>query len=110
MAATVSWESLRGLAEFRAQKGCAVSLYLDLDPAVTPTAGDAASRLNSLLDEAAKSNGATREELADRYEAQPRRHDQGGWSQARYQRRVDVLAADHMRDVATEVDRQLRRF
>ena len=32
------------------------------------------------------------EEVADLFEEQPRRHDQGGWSQARFQRHVDELA------------------
>ena len=32
------------LAAFEAAKGCAISLYLDLDPSVSPTAGDAATR------------------------------------------------------------------
>jgi peptide chain release factor subunit 1 len=209
MAATVSWEGLRDLAEFRAEKGCAISLYLDLDPSIAPTAGDAQTRVNSLLDEAAKSGGASRgdlthdqrqalradfdrirryfttefsrdgahgvavfcagldnvwrplpltesvrdqvrvnreffltplvplvgrgegalvavvgrergglyrlrggrlAEVADRFDHQPRRHDQGGWSQARMQRHVDALAEEHMRDVAEELDRQLRRL
>jgi peptide chain release factor subunit 1 len=207
MAATVSWEGLRGLAEFRAEKGCAISLYVDLDPSVAPTAGDAQTRVNSLLDEAAKSEGATRgdlthdqrqalrsdldrirqyfdvefsrdgahgvavfcagldnvwrplpltesvsdevrvhreffltplvplvgrgegalvavigrergdlyrlrggrlEEVVERFDEQPRRHDQGGWSQARLQRHADVLAEEHMREVAEELDRRLR--
>jgi peptide subunit release factor 1 (eRF1) len=209
MAATVSWEGLRGLAEFRAEKGCAVSLYLNLDPSIAPTAGDTQTRVNSLLDEAAKSDGASRgdlthdqkrslkadlerirryfetefsrdgahgvavfcagldnvwrplpltesvsdqvrvnreffltplvplvgrgegalvavvsrergdlyrlragrlDEVADHYDEQPRRHDQGGWSQSRMQRHVDALAEEHMRDVAEELDRQLRRL
>jgi hypothetical protein len=49
MAATVSWEKLKELAGFRAVKGRAVSLYLDLDPSVAPTAGDVATRANALL-------------------------------------------------------------
>ncbi len=63
MAATVSWDGLRELAEFRAEKGCAISLYLNLDPSTTPTAGDAATRLNSLLDEGAKGELANRHSL-----------------------------------------------
>ena len=51
MAATVSWDGLRELAGFRAEKGCAISVYVDLDPSVAPTAGDAASRVNSLIHE-----------------------------------------------------------
>lgn len=209
MAATVSWEGLRSLAAFRAEKGCAISLYVDLDPSVTPTAGDTQARVNSLLDGASRSAGAVRgdmthdqkqslradidrvrryfesefnrdgahgvavfcagidnvwralpltesvadqvrvnreffltplvplvgrgegalvalvgrergevfrlhagrlEEVADHYDHQPRRHDQGGRSQSRMQRHADTLAEEHMRDVADEVDRQLRRF
>jgi len=60
----VSLDSLRELAAFRAQNGCAISLYLDLDPRRVPTAGDAATRVHSLLDLAAKSHGATRSDLA----------------------------------------------
>src|SRR5919108_320000 len=51
MAASVSWDGLRELAAFRAQNGCAISLYLDLDPSVSPTAGDAQARGNALVDE-----------------------------------------------------------
>jgi peptide chain release factor subunit 1 len=209
MARTVTWDELRGLAAFEAKKGCAISLYLNLDPSTSPTAGDAATRLNSLLDEATKSDGANArdlshdqrqglrvdferirhyfdqefnrdgarglslfcsgldnlwrpfplteavadeirvnrllylaplvplvgrgegalvvvvgreqgrfyrlragrlEEITDLFDEQPRRHDQGGWSQARYQRHVDNLAAGHLRTVADELDRLLRRL
>ena len=54
MARTVTWDELRDLAGFETRKGCAISVYLDLDPSTTPTAGDAATRLNSLLDEGAR--------------------------------------------------------
>ena len=64
MTSTVSLDGLRELASFRAQNGCAISLYLDLDPSVTPTARDAATRVRSLLDAGAKSHGATRPDLA----------------------------------------------
>jgi len=64
MTSTVSLDSLRKLASFRAQNGCAISLYLDLDPSRTPTARDAATRVRSLLDAGAKSHGATRADLA----------------------------------------------
>lgn len=207
MAATVSWDGLRELAGFRAENGCAISLYVDLDPSVAPTAGDAATRINSLLDAGGKSEAALRgnlthderqglrddferlrayfaeefdrdgahgaavftasrdnlwrplaltesvpdrirvnrefylaplvplvgrgdgalvaavsrergelyrlragrlEEIADRSEEQPRRHDQGGLSQARHQRHIDNLAHEHLGTVAGELDRQLR--
>ena len=209
MTTTVSTQSLRELASFRAQNGCAISLYLDLDPSVTPTARDAATRVRSLLDAGSKSHGATRgdlahevrqglkadferlerffddgfdrdrshglavfaagldnvwstlplpmrvpdtirvaddfllaplvplvgrgdgalvvlvnreagrllalqagrlEEVADRSEDAPSRHDQGGWSQARFQRHVDNLAHEHYKTVAEEVHRLFRRL
>ena len=209
VAETLSWDALRDLARFRATRGRAISLYLDLDPSEVPTAGDAATRINSLLDEGEKTEATNREalshdqrealkadferirryfeedfardgvravavfcdgpedvwrplelgepvrdtvkvgeeffvaplvplvargqdaivavisreqgllyrlragrlvELVDRSEEQPRRHDQGGWSQARYQRRIDNLAEEHLRTVAVELDRQARRL
>ena len=63
MATTVTWDGLRDLAGFRAQSGCAISLNLDLDPSVTPTAADAATRVNALLDEIERSEAARRPEL-----------------------------------------------
>jgi peptide chain release factor subunit 1 len=208
MARTVTWDELRRLAGFRAANGRAISLYLNLDPSVAPTPGDADTRLNSLLDEAAKAERAgdgglrhdarqglradverirtyfdaefdpagarglavfcdgpdglwapmeladavpdaahvdrtlhltplvrhvgrgdgalavvaSREqgrffrlrngrlhEVSDLSDEQPRRHDQGGWSQARFQRRIDNLASEHLREVADELDRRVRR-
>jgi peptide chain release factor subunit 1 len=207
MASTVTWDELRALAAFEAERGCVISLFLNLDPAVSPTAGDAQTRLHSLLDEAARSDGAVRglsheqklqlrddfarlhrffeqefsrdgsrglavfcdsldglwrplplvspvgdevrvgrwlylvplvpivgrgagalvvvvgreqgrfyrlrdgrlEEITDLSDEQPRRHDQGGWSQARYQRHIDKLASEHLREVAEELDRLVRR-
>jgi peptide chain release factor subunit 1 len=209
MAATVSWDGLRELAAFRAENGCAVSLYLDLDPSVSPTAGDAQSRVNALLDEGVRRTSSTHRnlsheqrqalrndldrirrffeqefsregahgvavfaagldnvwkpvalisavpdaikigrefylaplvplvgrgdgalvavvgreqgqlfrlqggrlrELADHTEEQPGRHDQGGWSQAGFQRHIEELVGRHLRDVAVELDRQVRRL
>ena len=206
--ATVSWDGLRELAGFRAEKGCAISLYVDLDPAVAPTAGDAATRINSLVHEgteraeaaheltheqrealradlsrirdffdaefdrdgargvavfaAALDNvwrtlrladpvvdkiaigrqfllaplvplvgrgdgalvavvgrergtvyllrGGKLDELVDQFDEQPGRHDQGGWSQARYQRHIESLVHEHLKDVAEQLDRRVRRF
>jgi peptide chain release factor subunit 1 len=209
LARTITSDELRDLAAFEAEKGCAVSLYLDLDPSVSPTAGDAATRLHSLLDEAAKGDGANRRDLShdqrqglkadfarirdyyerefsregarglaiftagldnvwraldlteavrddvkvgrtlylaplvpligrgegavvvvvgrergqfyrlrggrleglvDHTEEQPGKHDQGGWSQARYQRHIETLVHDHLKDVAEELDRVVRRL
>jgi peptide chain release factor subunit 1 len=207
MASTVTWERLRELARFRAQNGCAISLYLDLDPSVTPTPSDAATRVNALIDEIERSEAARRpeltheqkeglrkdverlrtffeneferegshgfavfsanldnvwrplalservpdvikvgrslylsplvplvgrgegalvavvsrergdlyrlhesrlEEIAAHSHDQPGRHDQGGWSQARYQRHIENLVHDHLREVAEELDRLVR--
>jgi peptide chain release factor subunit 1 len=209
MATTVSWESLRELAGFRAEKGFAISVYVGLDPSVAPTAGDAQTRVRSLIDEGGKSGHASRtdlthdqrqalkgdferihryfvedftrngtrgvavfassldnfwspypltemvpdgvkvgrelylaplvplvgrgegvlvcvvgrergqllrlrggrlEEVVDQSEEQPGRHDQGGWSQANYQRHIESLVADHLRAVADELDRRVRRM
>lgn len=49
------------------------------------------------------------EPVASLFEEQPRRHDQGGWSQARYQRHIDELADRHLRGVAEELEREVRR-
>ncbi|HZO50272.1 MAG TPA: Vms1/Ankzf1 family peptidyl-tRNA hydrolase [Gaiellaceae bacterium] len=52
----------------------------------------------------------TIEELVDLSDGGvPSRHDQGGWSQANYQRHVDELALRHLRAVAEELDRRFRR-
>ena len=202
--ATVTWQTLRELAGFRAQKGCALSLYVDLDPSVAPTPKDLESRLNSLLTEAehdaerlpvdrsprqallrdlagvrdwwdqeferdgargvalfvssldglwrslplpegvadqvrvanrlcvaplvpivGRSDGALvalvsrergqvfrlrdgrLEEVVDQFEEQPGRHDQGGWSQARYQRHIEKLVHDHLKTVGGEIARRV---
>ena len=49
MAGTVTWDELRELAGIRAQKGCAVSLYVDLDPSEVPTPPDVETKVNSAL-------------------------------------------------------------
>jgi peptide chain release factor subunit 1 len=209
MAETVSWDGLRELAEFKAEKGCAISLYLDLDPRTVPTAGDAATRMSALLNDGerhseASNRGLTHDqrvalkqdfarirdyfatefdrdgahglaifsagldnvwrpraliesvpdrvrvgrefhlaplvplvgrgegaivalvgrergelfrlrsgrldEIADRTDDVPGRHDQGGWSQARFQRHIEKLVGEHLREVAEELDRRVRRM
>jgi peptide chain release factor subunit 1 len=208
MAETVSWDGLRELAGFRAEKGCAISLYVNLDPSIAPTALDADARVSSLLAQGERSHGANhphltheqrqglkadfariadyfenefsrdgthglaiftagldniwrplglaeavpdkirvgrefylaplvplvgrgegaivavvgRErgqlfrlrggqlvEIVDRTEEQPGRHDQGGWSQARFQRHIEKLVGEHLRDVAEELELRVRR-
>jgi peptide chain release factor subunit 1 len=209
MTTTVSLDGLRELAAFRAENGCAISLYLDLDPSLAPTAADVATRVRSLVDAGSKSHGATRgdvshearqalkrdfdridqffdgefdrdgaqglalfaagldnvwsvvplpasvpdtvrvaddfllaplvplvgrgggaivvvvnreqgrlyalrggrlEEVADLTEEAPRRHDQGGWSQARYQRHVDNVAQEHYKTVGEELEHHFGRL
>jgi peptide chain release factor subunit 1 len=209
VAGTITWEQLRELAAFRARVGCAVSLYVGLDPSAVPTAGDLASHTRSLLahaerqldeqratlshderkalgrdlerieawfdgefsregvrgvavfsaglddlflplllpwavaDEAriakqlylaplvglvGSGDGALvayvgRERgdvyrlragqlipLADESADVPGRHDQGGWSQARYGRHIETIVDRHLRDVADALDRSVRRL
>jgi peptide chain release factor subunit 1 len=209
MAETVTWDGLRELAEFQAAKGCAISLYVNLDPSIAPTAGDVDARFSSLLNEGerradANSRGLTHEqrlalkkdfarirdffendfdrdgahglavftagldnvwqprtliesvpdgvrvgrefhlaplvplvgrgegalvafvgrergelyqlhsgrldEIADRSDEVPGQHDQGGWSQSRFQRHIEKLVGEHLREVAAELDRRVRRM
>jgi peptide chain release factor subunit 1 len=209
VAATITWEQLRELAAFRAKHGCAVSLYVGLDPSTVPTAGDLASHTRSLLarverqldeqratlshdgrkalerdleriggwfedefsregvrgvavfsaelddlflpltlpwpvaDEAriakqlylaplvrlvGRGDGAlvayVGRERGDVYRLRagqlsplvdetvdvPGRHDQGGWSQARYERHIETIVGRHLREVADALDRCVRRL
>jgi peptide chain release factor subunit 1 len=209
MAETVTWDGLRELAAFQAEKGRAISLYVNLDPSIAPTGGDADARFSSLLHEGerraeANSRGLTHEqrlalkkdfarirdffendfdrdgahglavftagldsvwrprtliesvpdgvrvgrefhlaplvplvgrgegalvafvgrergdlyrvhsgrldEIADRSDEVPGKHDQGGWSQARFQRHIEKLVGEHLREVAAELDRRVRRM
>jgi peptide chain release factor subunit 1 len=197
---------LRQLASFRAEKGCATSLYLNLDPSEVPTAGDVQTRMNALLSGAekidrkdltheqrgalkadfqrierwfedefdrdgvqavavfaagldnfwatlalpepapdrfkvgydfflaplvpvvARSDGTIvavvgREqgqlyrleagrlhEIVDHFDETPGKHDQGGWSQARYRRHIEKLVHEHLKGLAAELDRSRRRL
>jgi peptide chain release factor subunit 1 len=194
VAGTITWDQLRELAEFRASHGCAVSLYLDLDPSVAPTGRDVKSRVTSLLDAGRRQDGLEADlerietwldtdfdrsglrglaifadgrdglwttvgtaeplgddvrvgdelyitpllplvgrddaalvavvgrergqvyrldggrlvEIADETEEVPGRHDQGGWSQGRYERHIEELVDRHLRRVAATLDRCAR--
>ncbi len=207
MAGTVNWDQLRELASFRAEKGCAISLFVNLDPSESPTAADVQSRVNSLLDRAGKElderraeqsrpqrealkgdlerirawfadgfdrggaagvavfaagldnfwstittsdrleddarvggelylaplvrnvgrgdgtivaavsrergevyrlRGGSLKVIADESTDVPGRHDQGGWSQARYERHIDEIVERHWREVAATLDRCVR--
>jgi peptide chain release factor subunit 1 len=45
------------------------------------------------------------EEIADETEEVPGQHDQGGWSQARYQRHIENIVLHHLKTVSEEIDR-----
>jgi peptide chain release factor subunit 1 len=49
------------------------------------------------------------EEVVDRSEEQPGRHDQGGWSQTRFRRHIEKLVAEHVKAVGGEIDKRVRR-
>src|SRR6266576_3755379 len=206
MAGMVTWSLLRELAGFRAEKGCAISLCLNLDPSEVPTAGDAQTRMNSMLNAADKTDrtdltheqrsalkadferiatwfdddferdgsqglavfaagldnfwrtlplpqpvrdsakvgcdfylaplvplvsrgdgtivavvgreqgqlyrlrAGRLEEIAEHYDEQPGQHDQGGWSQSRYQRHIEKLVQEHLKGLAQELDRSKRQL
>ncbi|MGH3008615.1 MAG: Vms1/Ankzf1 family peptidyl-tRNA hydrolase [Gaiellaceae bacterium] len=63
MAASITWEQLRDLAAYRG-RGCAVSLYVGLDPSEVPTAGDLASHVRSVLGRAERQLHERRRSLA----------------------------------------------
>src|SRR6185437_2261619 len=52
--------------------------------------------------------GRLAEEVDESEETQGQ-HDQGGWSQARYQRHIEKLVRDHLKTVGSELDRRARR-
>ncbi len=54
--------------------------------------------------------GAQLVPVAERFDEQPRRHDQGGWSQANLQRHADELVLEHLRAVADQLERELQRM
>lgn len=200
MTTAVTDSVLRELAVFRSPSGCALSIYLDLDPSTTPTIPTAEKRFNATLATAEKkirAEGckALRDDLArikawwrdefvrdgargvavfsssaddffralplpesagdalhlgprllvtplaaqlgddgnlvavvsrergtlyrveagrlvevlDASAEQPGRHDQGGWSQANYQRHIEHLVLQHLKTVGVELDRTVRR-
>jgi peptide chain release factor subunit 1 len=205
MATAVTTDTLRGLAGFRAANGCAISIYIDLDPSATPTTPDVQTKFNAVLSEAEKAaeagsgvgrdcrlavrediarirewwadefdrdgargvavfassgdgffralplsdgagdsvhvgpslhlaplagaldrdgaliafvgrergtiyrfEGGRLQEVADESEEQPGRHDQGGWSQARYQRHIENLVQQHLKSVGGTLDEHAR--
>jgi peptide chain release factor subunit 1 len=45
------------------------------------------------------------EEVADENDEVPGQHDQGGWSQARYQRHIENIVLRHLKSLGEEIDR-----
>ncbi len=203
----ITWEQLRELAAFRAENGCAVSFYVNLDPSEAPTPADVETRVNSQLAEAERLaverkastshdqreglkadlerirqwfdddfdrqgvrgvavfaalldnfwstltlpsgvadevkiandlylvpltlhvgrdaalvaavgrergqvfrlRGAALVEIADDSQEVPGRHDQGGQSQARYERHIENIVGQHLREVADTLDTRVRK-
>src|SRR6058998_3518508 len=91
VAATVSWDQLRDLAGFRARKGCAISIFLNLDPALAATAPETSTKINSLLDEAERHGWANRERLT---------HEEREGLKADFQRIRSFFERDFNRDGA----------
>jgi peptide subunit release factor 1 (eRF1) len=54
--------------------------------------------------------GGTLEEIADETEDVPNKQKQGGWSQARYERRVENAVGQHLRRVAETLDGCVREL
>jgi peptide chain release factor subunit 1 len=52
--AAITWDLLRDLARLRPATECAISIYVDLDPSVSPTASALETQLHSLLSQAEK--------------------------------------------------------
>jgi peptide chain release factor subunit 1 len=48
--------------------------------------------------------------LVDERAEVPGRHDQGGWSQSRYERHIETIVDRHLREVAEALDRCVRRL
>src|SRR4051812_42771695 len=53
-------------------------------------------------------HGGRLEEVVDETEEVPGQHDQGGWSQARYQRHIENIVQRHIKTVGEEIDRTVR--
>lgn len=52
--------------------------------------------------------GGRLEEIVDGSDEVPGQHDQGGWSQARYQRHIENVVQRHLKAVGEEIDRTIR--
>src|SRR6516162_4015103 len=55
---SITWEQLRELAAFRSSRGCAVSVYVGLDPSDVPTPGEVAAHIRSVVGKARERGGS----------------------------------------------------
>jgi peptide chain release factor subunit 1 len=100
VAESITWAELRELAGFRAEHGCAVSLYVGLDPKIVPTGRDLASHTRSLLDRADRELKERRKELSHQERAALERDLEriGSWFESEFDRSgvmgVAVFAAE----------------
>src|SRR5437868_5300592 len=115
MAATVSWDALRDLAGFRAAKGVADTVKINAELYLTPLVplvgrgeGALVAVVGRERGELFRLRGGRLELVSSLTEDQPGRHDQGGWSQANYERHIEHLVVDHLKRVAAELDRRVR--
>src|SRR5918996_239179 len=103
-------DELRRLAEIRLDRPVVLSLYLNLDPAEFATPPARATAVRSLLDEADRRIRDLRDlphedkmdlrEIEQIHDLVFGQHDQGGWSQANYQRGIEKEKDDHLKHTA----------
>jgi peptide chain release factor subunit 1 len=53
-------------------------------------------------------HGGRLEQIVDESDDVPGQHDQGGWSQARFQRHIEGIVQRHLKAVGEEIDRRVR--
>ena len=85
------------------------TLYLAPLAGIADSAGVLVAVVNRERGSVYRFDGGRLVEVADESEEQPGQHDQGGWSQARYQRHIDHLVQQHLKAVGGELDAQARR-
>jgi peptide chain release factor subunit 1 len=79
---------------------------------IAPLAGQLGGREGALVAVVSRERGVLYrlhegrlDEIADETEEVPGRHDQGGWSQARYQRHIENIVLRHLKTVGEEIDK-----
>jgi peptide chain release factor subunit 1 len=79
---------------------------------IAPLAGQLGGREGALVAVVSRERGVLYrlhegrlDEIADESEEVPGQHDQGGWSQARYQRHIENIVLRHLKTVGEEIDK-----